>query len=106
MSNIAKASRDLTFSILGPYGMLDGDDAPGAGAYNDVAIASFGAGFGGGTDEIQRNVIGERTLGLPREPQVDRGIPFDEIPTGTDTRPPTRGEPMTTQEPRPDEASG
>jgi hypothetical protein len=46
-----------------------------------VALASFGAGLGGGTDEIQRNVIGERSLGLPREPQVDRDIPFDRLLT-------------------------
>lgn len=80
MSNIAKASRDLTYSLLGAHGMLDGEDAPANGAYQRVALASFGAGFGGGTDEIQRNVIGERTLGLPREPQPDQDVPFDQTP--------------------------
>lgn len=80
MSNIAKSSRDLTFSLMGAHGMLEDGDAPADGAYHRVALASFGAGFGGGTDEIQRNVIGERTLGLPREPQVDQDVPFDQIP--------------------------
>jgi alkylation response protein AidB-like acyl-CoA dehydrogenase len=104
MSNIAKRSRDLAFTLMGAHGMLDGHDAPGDGDYHKVALASFGAGFGGGTDEIQRNVIGERALGLPREPQVDRGVPFEQIPSGAGTLSPQSRAPSATT--RPESSSG
>jgi len=79
LSDLARRSRDLAMSILGASGMLAGDDAPNRGAVQHMVLSSFATGLGGGTDEIQRNVIGERTLGLPREPQVDKDVAFRDL---------------------------
>jgi alkylation response protein AidB-like acyl-CoA dehydrogenase len=92
MSNIVRLTRDLGLRISGPAGMLhaydsDGTEAlkhatgdPFAGGITTMALFAQAPPIYGGTDQVQRNIIGERVLGLPKEPNNDRVTPFSELP--------------------------
>jgi alkylation response protein AidB-like acyl-CoA dehydrogenase len=70
VSRICQTSREVSYSILGAAAMLDDGDAPYRGELQRVGLGSFGVSIGGGTDEIQRNHLAERVLGLPRDPSA------------------------------------
>ncbi|BFM15034.1 acyl-CoA dehydrogenase [Maricurvus nonylphenolicus] len=70
----------MSLDILDMAGVLAEDDAMGWGNYD--FFRTIGNRLEGGTDEILRNIISERVLGLPAEIRVDKGIPFNEVPSG------------------------
>ena len=74
---------DLAYRIVGAQGMLMGAASPMEGDLQPVNLASPGTRLGGGSDEIQLNVLGERGLGLPREPSSDRDVPYRDLKVGT-----------------------
>ena len=81
MSILFRSFREVGLAVIGPDGMLSGrSDARSGGMVGEIALFSPGPSIYGGTDEIQRNIIGERVLGLPKEPGPDKSTPFKDLP--------------------------
>lgn len=71
---------DLAMTVLGSEGLLSGADDTGPyGALQDTFLAQWSPRIGGGTEQIQRNLIAERALGLPREPVPLDGDPDESL---------------------------
>ena len=68
--------------LQGAAGVLSGsEDAEVAGKFQAMLLRAPGTRVEGGTDEIMRNIIAERVLGLPGDIRVDKDVPFNKIPT-------------------------
>ncbi|NQY55739.1 MAG: acyl-CoA dehydrogenase family protein [Ilumatobacteraceae bacterium] len=92
MSDVVRLSRDLGLRIVGAAGTLHAytdeqraalDEATGdpmLAVVTGTALYAQAPPIYGGTDQIQKNIIGERALGLPKEPGDTRDIPFSDLP--------------------------
>jgi alkylation response protein AidB-like acyl-CoA dehydrogenase len=71
---------NLALQIEGAAGMLVPPDDPEGHAAAFSFLSQFASKIGGGTDEVQRNIVGERVLGLPGDVRVDKDVPFRSLP--------------------------
>ena len=72
---------ELALWLQGADALLAGEDAHAAGLWQTQLLSRSLSTVGGGTSEVHRNGLGERALGLPREPRLDRELPFRELKT-------------------------
>ncbi len=90
LANINKATYELCVDLLGAEGLVEYDyafkrpteaglEAP-LGSARKMFLRSRANSIEGGTSEIMRNILGERMLGLPGEPRVDRELPWSQVP--------------------------
>jgi alkylation response protein AidB-like acyl-CoA dehydrogenase len=80
MSRILHQTARVQTEIVGPESMLAGADNATGDAVTFRTLNAYFTSIGGGTDQIQRNIVGERVLGLPKEPEPFKDTPFREMP--------------------------
>lgn len=85
LTKIAKARsnqalQELALDVVGPDAVAWEQETEGADEWSVQFLRTRANSIEGGTSEIQRNIVGERVLGLPREPDAFRGAPWREVP--------------------------
>lgn len=76
-----RLNNEVAAALLGPELIADTGEW-GTYAWSELLLGTAGFRVAAGTDEVQRNILSERVLGLPGEPRVDRDVAFRDVPRG------------------------
>jgi alkylation response protein AidB-like acyl-CoA dehydrogenase len=79
-SHVARQAARVHTYITGSDALLSGADSPMEGVIAEILVSVPATSIAGGTDEIQRNIISERVLKMPKETSVDTTKPFKDVP--------------------------
>ncbi len=80
-SLLAARAAQLGAALAGPEATLTRLHRGGSSPWAERVLSAPAASIAGGTSEVMRNILGERVLGLPKEPEVDRSVPFSQVRT-------------------------
>jgi alkylation response protein AidB-like acyl-CoA dehydrogenase len=86
VSHVTRQWRETAMTIAAGDSMLAGPDGPMDGGVARQALFAPAPSIYGGSDQVQRNIIGERVLGLPKDPDISRDVPFRELRVGTQSK--------------------
>ena len=77
---LSRRASDVAIELAGPSGQAWNAKDEDADEWASAVISAPAMAIAGGTNEVQRNIIGERVLGLPKEPDTFKGQPWEEVP--------------------------
>lgn len=84
LTNNLTATVEWVSRVLGPRMTADSGEW-GTYSWGQLLCGVPGMRVAGGTDEVMKNIVGERVLGLPKDPGIDTTSPFRELKVGTQT---------------------